>query len=127
MAEQRARKPTEHDAIVRTLMVAFSARARVTVVLPHESAHAWSAGLPDLVLTHAPTGRIVRLLAIETRCSMTRPCAERWYELARHAPLTVIVPKGAARETEHLLRATEARVVEYERASDGEIVFRPAI
>lgn len=97
------------------------------VVYPHESDHTWSAALPDLVLTSSATGRIVRLLAIETQRPMTSACSKRWHELARYAPLTVIVPKGAAGDAERLLLSTDARVVAYECMRDGDVVFHPAI
>lgn len=127
MARQRARKPTEHDAVVRALLLTLSAQSRAMVVYPHESDHTWRAALPDLVLTHANTRRLLRVLAIETRASMTRPWSERWRELAGHAPLTVIVPRGFAAHAERLLLHTDARIVEYERAGDDEVVFRPGI
>ncbi len=112
---------------MRALLLAFSGHSRAMVVYPHESDHAWQAALPDLVLTHANTRRLLRVLAIETRASMTRPWSERWRELATHAPLTVIVPRGSAPDAERLLVHTDARVVEYERTRDGEVVFRPGI
>lgn len=112
---------------MRALLLAFSGHSRAMVVCPHESDHTCRAALPDLVLTHANTRRLLRVLAIETRASMTRPWSERWRELAGHAPLTVIVPRGSAPDAERLLVRTDARVVEYEHTRAGEIVFRPGI
>ncbi|MCZ7681148.1 MAG: hypothetical protein M5U28_21125 [Sandaracinaceae bacterium] len=112
---------------MRALLLTLSARTPVTVVYPEECEHELSTNLPDLVLRSASTGRIVRLFAIETRCSLTRPWPERWHELATIAHLTIIVPKGMVRDVERLLLRTDARIVEYERGSAGEIVFTPPL
>lgn len=112
---------------MRALLLAFSAHSRAMAVYPHESDCTWRAALPDLVLTHVITGRLLRVLAIETRSSMTRAWSERWRELATHAPLTVIVPRGSAPHAERLLLHTDARVVEYERTDAGKVLFRPGI
>ncbi|MCZ7682446.1 MAG: hypothetical protein M5U28_28105 [Sandaracinaceae bacterium] len=112
---------------MRALLLAFPAHSRVMVLYPHESGCTWRAALPDLVLTHVITGRLLRVLAIETRSSMTRRWSERWRELAAQAPLTVIVPRGSALDAERLLLHTDARIVEYERTRDGEVEFWPGI
>lgn len=127
MARQLSRRKDEHDAILRAVLLTFSARTRAMVVYPHDSDATWRAVLPDLIITNSASGRIVRLLTIETRASMARPCSERWHGLARRAPLTVVVPKGAAERAERLLLPTDARIIEYERDEDGEVVFNPAI
>lgn len=126
MQKLRARQRTEHEAIVRALLARLAGRCSAMVVYPHETERAWDAAAPDLVLTNPSSRRVVRQLAIETRSSLAHPDADRWHALARHAPLTLVVPKGSARVVERLL-GTDARIVEYERRGDGEVVFRPAI
>lgn len=58
---------------------------------------------------------------------MTPPRSDRLRELGAQAPLTVIVPKGEGSEAERLLRRTDARIIEYERAPSGMVVFSPGV
>lgn len=58
---------------------------------------------------------------------MTAPRSDRLRELGAQAPLTVILPKGHGSEAERLLRRTDARIIEYERAPNGVVVFSPGI
>lgn len=124
MAKERAAKAREHDAIVRVLARALSGRDRVKV---EPASQAEPGGMPDVVLRDPRTHRLLRVLAVETHGSLVRPSPERWELFASFAPLTLIVPKGAACTVERLLLRTDARIVEYEHTQDDEVVFRPGI
>lgn len=128
MATTRAQRAHECDLILGVLLEKLSARPDLAVdYVEYDEGDAAPQHVPDIILRHTRSDRLVRICAIETRSSMTPPRSDRLRELGAQAPLTVMVPKGEGSEAERLLQPTDARIIEYERAPNGVVVFSPGI